>query len=129
MQVDTDATGVFEVCPVLTHYIGAHVLFSGSQGAAQGRRLFVLGSQAGSAGDRRAGFVFAVVDGALVLLLGMAIGRWAPLRSVLHPALRSVHWEAAFPSAFVRGAVGIEKVLAITSESKRGKKALEMEPH
>lgn len=62
MQVDIDAAGIFEVCPVLAHYIGAHVLFSGSQGAAQGRRLFVLGSQAGTAGGRRAGFVFAVID-------------------------------------------------------------------
>lgn len=62
MQVDVDAAGIFEVCPVLTHYIGAHVLFSGSQGAAQARCLFVLGSQVGSAGDRCAGFVFAVID-------------------------------------------------------------------
>lgn len=62
MKVDVDAAGIFEVCPVLTHYIGAHVLFRGSQGAAQARRLFVLRSQAGGAGDRRAGFVFAVID-------------------------------------------------------------------
>lgn len=64
-----------------------------------------------------------------MLLLRMAVGRWAPLCSVLHPALRSVYREAALPSAFVRGAVGIEKVLAIASESKRGKKALKIEPH
>lgn len=64
-----------------------------------------------------------------MLLLRVAVGRWAPLRSVLHPALWSVDREAALPSAFVRGAVRIEKVLAIASESKRGKKALKIEPH
>lgn len=60
-----------------------------------------------------------------MLLLRMAVGRWAPLGSVLHPALGSVYREATFPSAFVRGAVGVEEVLATASKSKkRGKERL-----
>lgn len=48
-----------------------------------------------------------------MLLLRMTVGRWAPLCSILDPALWSVYRKAAFPSAFIRGAVGIEKVLAM----------------
>lgn len=62
MQVDIDATRVFEVCPALSHYIGAHVLFLSRQGAGQGRGRLVLGGRGGTAGDRRAGLVPAVVD-------------------------------------------------------------------
>lgn len=57
----------------------------------------------------------AVVDRALMLLLGVAMGGRAPLGSILHPALWGAHREAAFAPALIRGAVGIEKGLAITS--------------
>lgn len=53
-----------------------------------------------------------------MLLLRVTIGRWAPLRSILDPALWSADRKAAFPSAFIRGPIGIEKVLAIASEFK-----------
>ena len=121
MQVDIYATRVFEVCPVLSHYIGAHDLFRSRQGAGQGRGLFVLRGHGGTADDRCAGFVSAVIDGALMLLLRMAVGSWAPLRSILDPAGWTADRKAAFPSAFIRGAIRVEKVLAIASESKRKK--------
>lgn len=54
-----------------------------------------------------------------MLLLRMTVGRWAPFGSILDPALWSVYRKAAFPSAFIRGAVGIEKVLAMASEVKK----------
>lgn len=62
-----------------------------------------------------------------MLLLRMTVGRWAPLCSILDPALWSVYRKAAFPSAFIRGAVGIEKVLAMASEVK--KKSINIKPY
>lgn len=53
-----------------------------------------------------------------MLLLRVTIGGRAPLGSILDPALGGAHWKAAFPSAFIRRAVGVEKVLAIASEFK-----------
>jgi hypothetical protein len=49
----------------------------------------------------------------------MTVGGWAPLGSILVPALGCAHWNAAFPSAFIRGAIRVEKVLAIISEFKK----------
>lgn len=54
-----------------------------------------------------------------MLLLRMTVGSWAPLWGILDPALWSVHWKAAFSSAFIGGAVGIEKVLTVASELRR----------
>lgn len=54
-----------------------------------------------------------------MLLLRMTVGGWAPLGSILVPALGCAHWNAAFPSAFIRGAIRVEKVLAIISEFKK----------
>lgn len=53
-----------------------------------------------------------------MLLLRVTIGGRAPLGSILDSALGGAHWKAAFPSAFIRRAVGVEKVLAIASEFK-----------
>lgn len=63
-----------------------------------------------------------------MLLLRMAVGGGAPLRGVLDPAGGTAYWKAAFPSAFIGGAVGIQEVLAIASESKR-KRTVNMKPH
>ena len=54
-----------------------------------------------------------------MLLLRMTVGSWAPLWRALDPALWSVYWKTAFPSAFIGRAVGIKKVLAIASELKK----------
>lgn len=54
-----------------------------------------------------------------MLLLRMTIGGWTPLGSILDPAQRWAHWKAALPSAFVRWAVRVKKILAIVSEYKK----------
>ena len=111
LQVDAQAPGTLEARPGLARPCGAPVLL--------GRGWPVLRGGAGAAGRGRAAFVLPVVHGALVLLLGVAVGGRAPLGRILDPALRAADREAAFPSAFIGGGVGIEKVLAIASEFKK----------
>lgn len=64
-----------------------------------------------------------------MLLLRVAVGGRAPLGGVLDPALWGVHGKAAFPSAFIRGAVRLEKVLAVASAFKKKNMSQKSKPN
>lgn len=55
-----------------------------------------------------------------MLLLRVTTGAWAPPGCILDAALRGrADWKAQFASAFIGGAVGVKKVLAVGSEVKK----------